>query len=345
MSQIETRNDFEWTQTNHPHTYRTKQILQKHPEIKTLMGLCPTIIYSVSVLVLVQILASYFASHLSYFWVVIFAYCFGGIINHSLTLAIHDISHNVVFGNLYPWANRLFGIWANLPVTVPMSVSFKKYHAEHHRFQGTDFFDSDLPLAGEARLFNSTVGKTIWMFLQPFFYTVRPFWLRPKGPNKFEIINFVVQIIFDLAIVYFFGFKALFYLFIGTLMCLGLHPMTAHFIAEHYMFAKGYETYSYYGFWNIISFNVGYHIEHHDFPYIPGSRLPLVREMAPEFYDPLPHHYSWWEVVYDWIFETNMGPFTRVKRRADKKILSIGTKEKLPHIPNAQKMKPVAKEE
>ena len=287
---------------------------EKHPEIKQLMGPDPHFKYIVSAMVIFNIISSYFVGKLSYFWVTVISYFLGGVINHSLTLAIHDISHNVVFGNFYPTANRLFGIWANLPIGVPMSISFKKYHVEHHRYQGTDGYDTDLPTDWEGKFFHNIPLKILWLFLQPLFYAIRPFVVRPKPPTRLEILNVVTQIVFDVLIWYFFGFKSLYYLIIGTLLCMGLHPMSAHFIAEHYMFDRGYETYSYYGPWNYICFNVGYHMEHHDFPYIPGSRLPEVKRIAAEFYDDLPKHTSWLSVIWIFLFKPNMGPYARVKR-------------------------------
>ena len=107
---------------------------------------------------------------------------------------------------------------------------------------------------------------------------MRPLLLRPKPVTTWDVATFSVQLLFDLFLYTLLGTKAVLYLTLGTLMAMGVHPVAGHFISEHYMFQHGHETYSYYGPLNWLTFNVGYHNEHHDFPNIPGSRLPQVRE-------------------------------------------------------------------
>ena len=140
----------------------------------------------------------------------------------------------------------------------------------------------------------------------PLTYTCRPLLLLPKTIHLLEIINLIIQCAFDGLIFYFFGGKTLAYFFLSTAFGLSLHPISGHFIAEHYVFNEGHETYSYYGPLNIITYNVGYHnerkeenvkdflhdfhISDHDFPYIPGRHLPKVREIAPEYYNNLPYY-------------------------------------------------------
>lgn len=251
------------------------------------------------------------------FWIVFLAaYCFGGVINHSLMLAIHEIAHNLAFGHARPMANRILGIFANLPIGLPFSVTFKYYHLEHHRYQGDEKLDTDIPTYFEAKLFCTTFGKFCWVLLQPLFYAFRPVVTYPKPPTTLEIINTVIQLSFNAFIYYYCGGKILFYMLGGSLMAMGLHPVAGHFISEHYMFRKGFETYSYYGCLNWITFNVGYHNEHHDFPAVPGSRLPEVKRIASEYYDNLPQHNSWVSVLYDFVMDPDIGPYARIKRKS-----------------------------
>lgn len=196
---------------------------------------------------------------------------------------------------------------------------FKRYHMEHHQYQGDPEKDMDLPTAWEGHFFTNTPLKAVWLLLQPAFYALRPTIVRPKVPMKLDILNQVTIVCTDALIVYFISPWALFYLVLSTLLGMGFHPVAGHFISEHYVFVEGHETYSYYGALNYLCWNVGYHNEHHDFPKVAGWRLPEVTKMAPEFYENLPQHKSWTMVLVNYVTDPGIGPFSRIIKRDKKK--------------------------
>ena len=311
------QKDFHWVPSDEPHASRRKEILKKYPGIVQLYGTDITTFYAIVTMFLVQMNLAYLVSDSPYWMILLVAYV-AGTMNHSLSLAVHELSHNLVFQK--PFYNQLAGMFANLVQGVPSAILFKKYHMEHHLYQGVNGIDTDLPTRFEGEFFCTTSRKILWMILQPIWYGLRPLVVRPKDPCVMQIANFVLQITFDYLVFHFWGFKALFYLISGTLLSMGIHPVAGHFIAEHYEFVEGVETYSYYGPLNWVSFNVGYHNEHHDFPRIPGSRLPRLREIAPEYYNTLPQHTSWVKVIWDFIFNPNITPFSRVQRKSKRAI-------------------------
>jgi sphingolipid 4-desaturase/C4-monooxygenase len=238
------------------------------------------------------------------------AWIYGGAANHALSLMTHELSHNLVFKSKI--LNDYFGIFCNVAMAIPSSTMFKRYHMEHHIFQGNVQKDTDLPTVWEGRFFTNTLLKAIWLLFQPAFYAIRPSVVNPKILKPLDWVNVVVT---DFLIAAAFGPRAVLYLVLSTLLGMGFHPVAGHFIAEHYVFVEGHETYSYYGSLNWICWNVGYHNEHHDFPKVPGWRLPQVKAIAPEFYDKLPQHKSWTYVLWRYVTDPSMGPFRRVLRR------------------------------
>jgi sphingolipid delta-4 desaturase len=137
-----------------------------------------------------------------------------------------------------------------------------------------------------------------------------------------HLYNWLAQIAFDAAFFAAFGWRPLFFMVFCIFLAGGLHPCAGHFISEHYVFphkSATQETYSYYGYLNWLTFNVGYHNEHHDFPYVPWSRLPELKRIAPEFYDNLEVCESWVGVIWDYVMRPEVGPFNRVKRKMDVK--------------------------
>jgi sphingolipid delta-4 desaturase len=184
----------------------------------------------------------------------------------------------------------------------------------HHLYQGQDGWDPDLPTKWEADFFKGPVRKFLFLCLQPFIYTLRPMFRQPLPPSGWEIAQWASQICVNSCIIYFWGLQSFWYLLISSFIGASIHPLAAHFVSEHYEWEKGAETYSYYGILNKLTYNVGYHYEHHDFPRIAGPNLPKLKEIASEFYDPLPQHKSWLAVMWRFIFDKGLSPASRTVR-------------------------------
>lgn len=304
---------FSWSEEREPHVERRRQMLRKYPQIKQLYGPCARTKYVCSALVALQLLLAYSLRSSPWWLIVLVAYAVGGVINQALLLAIHELSHNLAFRK--PWHNRVFAMLVNLPIGVPVAETFRYYHLLHHTHQGDERLDTDLPTELEGRLLRGRLRKLLWLSVQGLAYALRPLFVHPKKPTLMEGVNLLLQVVFNLGLFYFWGGKALAYLPISALIVMGLHPIAGHYISEHYVFRPGQETYSYYGPLNALAFNVGYHNEHHDFPYIPGSRLPALRRLAAEFYDPLLSHRSWAATLWNFVMSPSVSGYSRIKRR------------------------------
>lgn len=305
--------DFTWSSEKEPHAIRRREILEKHPEIKNLYRKDPLSAVFAAVTVVIQLGMAYMVRDASWPVIIICAYVVGGTMNHSLVLAMHELSHDLWFEKRR--LNQIYGMLVNCPTCVASAATFRRYHLEHHSHQGSDVYDADIPTKIEGKLFRYTATKFLWVAMQAFFYGIRPIVVKPKPISGGEVVNWIIVGGFDIAVLHFWGPKALVYLFAGTVLGLGVHPMAGHFIAEHFEFCAGQETYSYYGALNVLAYNVGYHNEHHDFPKVPGRLLPKVTEMAPEFYLNMPYYDSWVKVLLGFIFYPDMNCFCRVKRK------------------------------
>ncbi len=70
-----------------------------------------------------------------------------------------------------------------------------------------------------------------YIIAQPLLYAVRPLLRVPKPVTLLEAVNLLIEVVFDLTIMYFLGRKSFVYLLFGTVLGLGLHPISGHFIS------------------------------------------------------------------------------------------------------------------
>jgi sphingolipid delta-4 desaturase len=311
---VTARSDFVRVSREQQHTTRRRAMLQAHPEIRDLAGPVPTSAAWVVGLVAAQFLLGFaVADRPWWIWLPV-AYVVGATIDHAMWVLIHECTHALVFRR--PNLNRVVAIIANLPLVFPAALSFSKYHLLHHQHLGELEYDADLPGPYETRVVRGSALKTVWLAsfsaVQGLMRTQ-----RLKAVAFFDgwiVTNIVIQVAAMAVLVWLRAWMPLTYLLASSVFAVGLHPLGARWIQEHYVFREDQETYSYYGPLNRLSFNIGYHNEHHDFINIPWSRLPALKSVAPEFYDSLYAHHSWTRVLVQFLFNSERSLFDRVVR-------------------------------
>ena len=309
------RKSFNWSDDAEPHKKRTKAIIKEHPEIRQLIGRNPYTFLIIVLCVTLQLTLAWLLKDSSWWWIIIGAYCIGAFACHTLYVCIHECSHNLVF------KKKEMNIWssiiANLPLVFPSAVSFTKYHMKHHSYQGVEELDADMPFRWEAKLIDNRVfGKALWLLFYPIFQMIRPARLKEiKLLDSWTLVNAAVQVVFVVLVSYFFGLKAIAFLILSFFFSVGLHPLGARWIQEHFLTHGDHqETKSYYGKMNVVNLNVGYHNEHHDFPSVPWNKLPLVKKYADQHYKELGYHTSYTRLLFQFLFNKDISVYSRTAR-------------------------------
>src|SRR5208282_360879 len=138
---------------------------------------------------------------------------------------------------------------------------------------------------------HSTLRKLLSFTFGRFFYKARPANATPR--DGWLVGNVIACVLVDAAIVATSGVRPLAYLLFTGLVAFGPHVVGARRVAEHLTIRRGQPTNSYYGVLNRLSFDVGYHVEHHDFSAIPWRRLRRLHSMARGHYERLAVVESW----------------------------------------------------
>lgn len=317
--------NFTYVKTPDLHVERRKEMMRKYPEqMRALMGPNPgTAVWVVGV-VAFQLATAYFLRDLHWAIIIAAAYLIGAWANHALYVFIHESAHNLIFKSSV--ANRVMGMICDFPLLVPGAMAFRKYHLMHHTKMGQYAYDADLVSPLEAKMVgNCPIRKTLWVFLLGISQAIRPMRLGSQGFwDRWIVTNLVVQVLVTATLFTFVGLPGVVYLFASSIFGLGLHPLGARWIAEHFTTDKTQETYSYYGPMNPIMFNVGYHFEHHDLMTISWNRLPKVREVAPEFYRDLKSYPSYPKLLWQFLTDRELSLYSRILRNDSGNALTNG---------------------
>jgi sphingolipid delta-4 desaturase len=282
------------------HFERQRRILSDHPEVRTLQGpwrgsialIVFFTLWQCALAVLVQRIDSWPVA-------IIGGYLIGPIGAHALGVLIHECAHNLVAKTT--WANKLWGILANFTLGLPGAMQFRHQHLLHHKYLGeVDGRDTQAPMRKEAEIIHGAPRKLFSFAWGHFLYGSRPANKTPVD-GWFVLNILVVALVWPLFI--WVGWKSVVFLSVGAFHAFGIHPVGGRRLSEHLSIGREQPTISYYGPFNAVLLNVGYHVEHHDIPAVPWIHLRKLRTIAARHYDGLWSCRSWTRLLFDYFFD------------------------------------------
>jgi sphingolipid 4-desaturase/C4-monooxygenase len=315
------------------HQERKQRILKAHPEVQQLYGNNP---WSAAVMACswsaITYLALRSAEVTSWPLFVLGTYTIGAVLSWQCATMAHEGTHKLVFksGAL----NKLMACIALMPVFFgPFGNYWAVEHMYHHQVvvdkmqrYGSQqsrplrkaigaliffpvanvlFFVASLVVYVRALL--NLAAYTVGLAPTPFPTDIRmpPYHNFPQAVNGWYVLNTSLSLAYYVAVFALGGYKPVLFLYLSGGFANGLHPLGMRQVQEHYIQRRGQPTYSVYSIFNPLLLNLGFHVEHHDFPQIPWNRLPALHRMAPEFYDKrsgLFAYGSYVEILYQFLF-------------------------------------------
>jgi sphingolipid 4-desaturase/C4-monooxygenase len=275
------------------HRRRNRAITKAHPAVKKLYGYDNRTAAYAAAIVMLQIALAYLCRG-SFRLALLLGCTIGPFVDAGALCFIHEATHMLVFQS--PAYNRVMSIFTNMVMVMPLSEIFRQHHNAHHKNLGDDSFDVDVPTDFEIEIVgNSPVRKALWLTFNMIILPARSLTRLPVVVDKFLILNWAVCLSFG-ATTLLLSRPSFAFLILSLLQSQGLHPANTRQVQEHVFDGRESQrapsptrapTYSYYGVQNKFTLNVGWHLEHHDFPRIPWTRLPKLRAMAGDTWYPL----------------------------------------------------------
>ncbi|MEC4803016.1 MAG: fatty acid desaturase [Jaaginema sp. PMC 1079.18] len=299
--------DSEW------HIQRQKEILLAHPEIKQYFCYYPYSLVPLVLLVLLQWSIAITMSLMPWWGVGLFALFLGQFICHAIATFIHEAAHQRILKTQLGNSFVLFIIEVGSLSFAKSAEYVAKHGSSHHRYLNDYIRDYEW---WDRIQVNRLKCKPLWRCTEALLHLlpagsivgdILVDWLSEKDVTRiierrnlnlsFQYFLMLTSLSLYLMAWQFIGWQTALYFAWSISIMVGNWGITmkGQSIAEHNIENNG-RTYSTYGWINIFLFNTGYHDEHHTFPQIPWVYLPIVRKLAPSYFQNSSgkSYFFWW---------------------------------------------------